>query len=82
MPRPKFDNDPALEEQMNRLKDGTLQEFVQADLVAQCQNTISRMSNDVKEASSYLPPYDQRTCSTVHSTHIHFLKTTLTESSA
>ena len=55
---------------MSRLKDGTLQELDQASLVAECQNTISRMSNDVKDASSYLPAYDQRTYSTVHSTHI------------
>ena len=59
---------------MSRLKDGTLQELDRASLVAQCQDTISRMSNDVKVASSYLPAYDQRTYSTVHTTHIHFQK--------
>ena len=57
---------------MSRLEDGTLQEVDQASLVAQCQNAISRMSNDVKDASSYLPAYDQRTYSTVHSTHIRY----------
>lgn len=82
LPRPKTDNDPALQEQMNRLKDGTLQERDQADLVTQCQNTISRMSNDVKDASGYLPAYDQRTWSTVTLNPHSFLKTTLIEPSA
>ena len=50
---------------MTRLKDATLQEADRASLTAQCQSTISQLSDLVKDASIYLPAYDQRTYSTV-----------------
>jgi len=50
---------------MDRLKDTTLSEPVRTNLVDQCLASISGMSNDIMDASSYLPAYDQRTYSTV-----------------
>ncbi|KAL2057602.1 hypothetical protein ABVK25_001986 [Lepraria finkii] len=54
-----------LQEQMTRLKDATLQEIDRASLTAQCQSTISQLSDLVKDTSIYLPAYDQRTYSTL-----------------
>lgn len=50
---------------MDRLKDITLSEPIRASLVDQCLTSISMLSNDVKDASSYLPAYDQRMHATV-----------------
>lgn len=53
-----------LQEQMIRLKEADLQPTVRASIADQCLASISRLSNEVKDASAYLPAYDQRTYST------------------
>ena len=63
---------------MSQVKEGTLQELDHSRLVAQCQNALSQMSNELKDASTYLPAYDQRVYSTVYFTDCT-LYTTLIE---
>lgn len=53
----------ALEEQIERLN--TTCEGERAEAVDQCLAGIDRISHDVKDASAYLPAYDQRTYSQV-----------------
>ena len=58
-------NDAALQEQMARLEDFALVGGERVDAVEHCLAGISRLSNEVKDASNYLPTYDQRTYATV-----------------
>ncbi|KAL2045625.1 hypothetical protein N7G274_002053 [Stereocaulon virgatum] len=53
-----------LQEQLIRLKGPAMQESDRASVIAQCQSCISQLSDLLKDASSYLPAYDQRTYST------------------
>lgn len=46
---------------MARLEDHGTSGGEQADAVDHCLAGIARLSNEVKDASSYIPPYDQRT---------------------
>lgn len=55
----------SLQQQMNRLKETTLQPAERANITDQCLASISQLSNEVKDASAYLPGYDQRTYSTL-----------------
>ncbi|KAJ9647331.1 hypothetical protein H2199_002318 [Coniosporium tulheliwenetii] len=51
----------ALQEQMDRLADTALAGGERADAVDHCLAGIARLSQEVKDASSYVPAYDQRT---------------------
>lgn len=51
---------PALQEQMNRLADTSLVAGERSDATDHCLAGIARLSNEVKDASSYIPTYDQR----------------------
>lgn len=51
----------ALQEQMARLADTALIGGERADATDHCLAGIARLSSEVKDASSYLPTYDQRT---------------------
>lgn len=53
----------ALEEQIDRLN--STAENGRSEAVDQCLAGIDRLSHDVKDASAYLPAYDQRTYSQV-----------------
>ncbi|KKA20297.1 Tubulin-specific chaperone c [Rasamsonia emersonii CBS 393.64] len=50
----------ALQEQMDRLADTSLVAGERSDAVDHCLAGIARLSNEVKDASSYIPTYDQR----------------------
>lgn len=52
---------PALQEQMARLADTALIGGERSDATDHCLAGIARLSSEVKDASSYLPTYDQRT---------------------
>ncbi|CAD6564858.1 MAG: hypothetical protein ASARMPRED_005711 [Alectoria sarmentosa] len=64
-----------LQEKMARLKQSALQPAERANLTDQCLASISRLSNEAKDASAYLLAYDQRTCSTA----VRFLHENLQE---
>ncbi|KAF4308322.1 hypothetical protein GTA08_BOTSDO04431 [Botryosphaeria dothidea] len=53
----------ALQEEINRLGDKAVTGGERADGVEHCLAGISRLSREVKDASSYIPAYDQRTYS-------------------
>lgn len=53
----------ALQEQMVRLDDQGTSGGERADAVDHCLAGIARLSNEAKDASSYIPAYDQRTYS-------------------
>lgn len=50
----------ALQEQMDRLADTSLVAGERSDATDHCLAGIARLSNEVKDASSYIPTYDQR----------------------
>jgi hypothetical protein len=50
----------ALQEQMDRLADTSLVAGERADATDHCLAGIVRLSNEVKDAASYIPTYDQR----------------------
>ncbi|KMU87701.1 hypothetical protein CIHG_05468 [Coccidioides immitis H538.4] len=50
----------ALQDQMDRLADTSTAGGESRDAVDHCLAGISRLSSEVKDASSYVPPYDQR----------------------
>ena len=50
----------ALREQIRRLEDTGLIGGERNDAVEHCLAGISRFSNEVRDASSYVPAYDQR----------------------
>jgi hypothetical protein len=50
---------------MDRLKDMSVAGGERNDAVDRCLADIDRLSHEVKDASSYLPAYDQRTHSEV-----------------
>ncbi|EEA18992.1 hypothetical protein TMatcc_010464 [Talaromyces marneffei ATCC 18224] len=50
----------ALQEQMDRLADTSLVAGERSDATDYCLAGIARLSNEVKDASSYIPTYDQR----------------------
>lgn len=50
----------ALQEQMERLADTSLVAGERADATHHCLAGIARLSNEVKDAASYIPTYDQR----------------------
>lgn len=58
----------ALQEQMARLADTALIGGERADATDHCLAGIARLSSEVKDASSYLPTYDQRTYAEVPAT--------------
>ncbi|OXV06043.1 hypothetical protein Egran_06188 [Elaphomyces granulatus] len=49
-----------VQEQMNRLADTSLVGGERSDATDHCLAGIARLSNEVKDASSYIPTYDQR----------------------
>jgi len=51
----------ALQQQMERLADTALVGGERADATDHCLAGITRLSSEVKDASSYIPAYDQRT---------------------
>jgi len=71
-----------LQQQIQRLKDPNLSEAERLNLVDNCLSGISHLSNEVKDASSYLPAYDQRTYSTVRPIQIPLALLTLIKLSA
>jgi hypothetical protein len=50
----------ALQQQMDRLADTSLVGGERADATDHCLAGIVRLSNEVKDAASYIPTYDQR----------------------
>lgn len=50
----------ALQDQMDRLADTSLVAGERADATDHCLAGIVRLSNEVKDAASYIPTYDQR----------------------
>lgn len=56
----------ALQEQMERLNSLATGGGERNDAVDHCLAGIDRLSHEVKDASSYIPAYDQRTYSEVH----------------
>lgn len=57
----------ALQEQMDRLADTALIGGERSDATDHCLAGITRLSSEVKDASGYLPSYDQRTYAQVWS---------------
>lgn len=55
----------ALERQIQNLKDKTVSDSERAKRVNQTLAVIARLSKEVKDASSYVPSYDQRLYSEV-----------------
>ncbi|KAI9777698.1 MAG: hypothetical protein M1839_008617 [Geoglossum umbratile] len=53
----------ALQEQMDKIADFSLVGGERADATDHCLAGIARLANEVKDASQYLPAYDQRTYS-------------------
>ncbi|KAK5172722.1 uncharacterized protein LTR77_002842 [Saxophila tyrrhenica] len=53
-----------IREQMERLEQRSVSGGERADAVDHCLASIARLSNEVKDASSHLPAYDQRTYGT------------------
>lgn len=49
-----------LQEKMDRLTDTSLAGGERADATDHCLAGIARLSNEVKDAASYIPTYDQR----------------------
>lgn len=56
----RANNVSALQEQMDRLADTSLVAGERSDATDHCLAGIARLSNEVKDASSYIPTYDQR----------------------
>jgi hypothetical protein len=56
---------PALQEQMEHLSSTSPSGSERSDAIDECLAGIDRLSHDVKDASSYIPAYDQRTYSQV-----------------
>lgn len=50
----------ALQQQMDRLGDTSLVGGERTDATDHCLAGIARLSNEVKDAASYIPTYDQR----------------------
>lgn len=50
----------ALQDQMERLADTSLVGGERTDATDHCLAGIARLSNEVKDAASYIPTYDQR----------------------
>jgi hypothetical protein len=50
----------ALQEQMDKLADTSLVGGERTDATDHCLAGIARLSNEVKDAASYVPTYDQR----------------------
>ncbi|KAL2008931.1 hypothetical protein VTN00DRAFT_7125 [Thermoascus crustaceus] len=68
----------ALQEQMDRLADTSLVGGERADATDHCLAGIARLSNEVKDAASYIPTYDQR----IYAEAIKALQDKLTETRA
>jgi hypothetical protein len=56
---------PAFQEQMEGLSQMSASGTERNEAIDQCLAAIDKLSHDVKDASSYLPAYDQRTYSQV-----------------
>ncbi|KAH8693962.1 putative tubulin-specific chaperone c [Talaromyces proteolyticus] len=67
-----------LQEQMDRLADTSLVAGERSDASDHCLAGISRLSNEIKDASSYIPTYDQR----IYAEAIKALQDKLTETRA
>lgn len=59
-----------LQQEMDRLADTSLVGGERADATDHCLAGIVRLSNEVKDAASYIPTYDQRVYAEVNATHI------------
>ena len=59
---------------MDRLQDTALVGGERSDAVDHCLAGIGRLSNEVKDASSYVPAYDQRTYGEVVCTDDLYIK--------
>lgn len=57
---------PALQGQMDHLADTALVGGERADATDHCLAGIVRLSNEVKDAASYIPTYDQRVYAEVY----------------
>ena len=60
---------PDLQQEMDRLADTSLVGGERADATDHCLAGIVRLSNEVKDAASYIPTYDQRVYAEVNDTH-------------
>ena len=56
---------------MNKIADFTLVGGERTDATDHCLAGIARLANEVKDASPYLPAYDQRTYSDVRTAFPH-----------
>lgn len=54
------DRSKALQQQMDNLTDTALVGGERADATDHCLAGVVRLSNEVKDAASYIPTYDQR----------------------
>jgi hypothetical protein len=61
---------PALQEQIDRLAGRALIAGERSDAADHCLAGITRLSGEVKDASTYLPAHDQRTYSDVSSSYL------------
>ncbi|RMJ25111.1 Tubulin-specific chaperone c [Aspergillus sp. HF37] len=68
----------ALQQQMDRLEDTSLVGGERTDATDHCLAGIARLSNEVKDAASYIPTYDQR----IYAEAIKALQDKLTETRA
>ena len=57
---PGCDSCKALQAEMDRLANTSLVGGERADATDHCLAGIARLSNEVKDAASYIPTYDQR----------------------
>ena len=55
----------ALDQRIGNLRNTTLKDSERAELVNQALTDIAHLSNEVKDASNYVPAYDQRLYSEV-----------------
>lgn len=56
----RSDANPALQQQIDKLSEPTASGFDRAATIDQCLAGISKLASEVKDASPYLPGYDQR----------------------
>jgi hypothetical protein len=55
----------ALQVQLDQIGKTSVNASARSEAVDLCLASIAKLSNEVKDASSYIPPYDQRTYSEV-----------------
>jgi len=62
-----------LQDQMGQLKNHSLIGGERQDAIDHCLAGITRLSNEVTDASAFIPPYDQRTYGQVRTCYLSLL---------